>query len=754
MLDLLRPAHRAEGLSLAAVVTILCLAGLWAISAPAHAATGQIAAFGVQADPPATGDHDLINPGPMAFDTNDTATAADDALFAADLDVDTNFTHLWPRIRKYGKDGTLKGSVSTPVGGSPQAYVVGLAVDPHLHRVYALVDADTHGNQTAQEILVYSTDCAPAPCTLAVPTGAPASLNDGVLFDFTSDAAHGVDFASGIAVDPTSGDVVVLGVNDATAGNPTGILQYIAPDGTAGTRVSGFGAGLDPDGANVNNPAGLALGPDGKVYVSTAVYQGTFPYTCTCSSASVFSMPKKTGTSTLLLTDTSQPSMLPGAYAFDLSTRFGSGSSLALSADGSTVYLMEGDNQVSRVRGFSSTTGALKIVYGGGTTTCKITDPNQIGGLAAGAGVDVAFSVWARDAGSQEPLIYLFGDGGTGCPRAAGAFKVNGTDTGTITVTKGQNVTLDASGSDLLGGTATKVSWDYGDGTFVDAPTPALTTTHKFLTPGTVQVGVKIEVDGAPATDPVYHAIQVVAPKPVASFSVSTRSPAAGGTVSFDAGDSLDPAGPDGSPTHALKEYRWDFGDGGSQTTSGPAVSHAFANGGTAALARTVKLTVVSQDGVSSNAAQQTITVAGTGGGNPAPGPGPGPAPGPGPTPKPTVQTPPTPSLSVTGVDAKGSLTLKVTCPAGGAATAGKIDLTTRVKKKVKGKTKTTTVKVGSLTFSVAAGQSKAIKIKLSSAGFKLLKKQKRLSVSAAISVTGGGKTTKALTLKAPAKRK
>jgi hypothetical protein len=644
--------------------------------------------------------------------------------------------------------------------------VVSVAVDPERRRVYALVDADTHGNQAAQKILVYSADCAtPEPCTLE----APDALSGGVLFDFTADAAHHVDFASGIAVDPTTGKVAVLGVDDGTAGDPTGILQYIEPDGTASTRVQGFGPGLEPDGATVGNPSGLAIGPDGEVYVSTAVFHGPVPYTCPCSSESVHRMPKETGTSSLVLTDTSSPLALPGADSFDLTTRYGSGSPIALSADGSTLYLMEGDDSSVRVRGFSPTTGALKVVYGGGAASCKITaNGNGAGGIAAGAGADVAFA--AMDPAGEltsGPLIHLFGDGGTGCPRAEGKFKVNGGEVG-ITVTKGQSVELDASGSDLLGGTATKVSWDFGDGNgFVDLPQPDLTTTHKFLTPGAFAVGVRIEVDGAPPTDPVYHTVTVVAPKPVASFTVSNRNPAPGGSVDFDATNSLDPAGPDGTPTHALKAYHWDFGDGSApQTTTGPKVSHAFANGSTSPVTRTVKLVVVSQDDVSSNAAQQTLTVAGAPGGEPGPGspngtpntnpngtpngspeqnPGGGtPPPGRGPA------TPPTPSVGSPSVDRKGALTLKVTCPAGGAATRGRIDLTVKVKKKVKGRSRTTTVKLGGASFSIDAGKSKTIKIKLSSTGLKLLRQKGRLSVSAAISVTGGARSTKTLTLKAP----
>jgi hypothetical protein len=309
------------------------------------------------------------------------------------------------------------------------------------------------------------------------------------------------------------------------------------------------------------------------------------------------------------------------------------------------------------------------------------------------------------------------------------------------------------------------VDWDFdGSGQFatqVSGAPAALSTTYKFLHTGTFHVGVKVDIDGDVPTDPVFHDVKVVAPAPSAAFKVSNRTPAAGGAVTFDAGDSTDPAGsPTAGPTHALARYQWDFGDGQTQETATATVSHAFANAGTAALSRTVRLVVVSGDAVASAPVQQTLTVAGT----PSSGtPGPPAQQQPGPVQQPPVGkpaplvVPPSPTLSAPTVDGKGATVgLKVACPAGGATCSGKITLTVKVKTKVKGKTKTTTVTLGTATFTVAAGQSGAVKVKLLSKGKALLKQRKKLSATAAVAVTAGGKTStksKALTIKAPTKK-
>jgi YVTN family beta-propeller protein len=79
---------------------------------------------------------------------------------------------------------------------------------------------------------------------------------------------------------------------------------------------------------------------------------------------------------------------------------------------------------------------------------------------------------------------------------------------------------------------------------------------------------------------------------PVAGFSPTTA--AAGQAASFDASASSDPDG-------TVASYHWDFGDGGSQTTTSPTTTHAYAT----AAAYTVTLTVTDDAGCST---AQTFT--------------------------------------------------------------------------------------------------------------------------------------------------
>ena len=108
-------------------------------------------------------------------------------------------------------------------------------------------------------------------------------------------------------------------------------------------------------------------------------------------------------------------------------------------------------------------------------------------------------------------------------------------------------------------------------------------------------------------------------------------------------------------------------------------------------------------------------------------------------------------------IDARGTLSVTLKCPAGGNPCTGTITLTTNVTKKVRGRKKVTTVRLGTVTFSVEAGKSRAVRLKLSASGRSLLRKSKRLATSAAIKLTVGGQsktTSRALTLKAPSAKK
>ncbi len=74
-------------------------------------------------------------------------------------------------------------------------------------------------------------------------------------------------------------------------------------------------------------------------------------------------------------------------------------------------------------------------------------------------------------------------------------------------------------------------------------------------------------------------------------------------TVDFDGGDSADP-----DPADSIVTYRWSFGDGATQSTSVPTVSHTYTAAGTF----TAQLRVVDEHGAVSPAVSVTITPGGS----------------------------------------------------------------------------------------------------------------------------------------------
>lgn len=86
---------------------------------------------------------------------------------------------------------------------------------------------------------------------------------------------------------------------------------------------------------------------------------------------------------------------------------------------------------------------------------------------------------------------------------------------------------------------------------------------------------------------------------PVASFTTSPAAPAVGDVVTFDASSSHDPDG------DQIAGYRWNFGDGDTQTTVAATTTHAFPKAGSF----TAVLTVVDSHGNVSPAAMGSVTV-------------------------------------------------------------------------------------------------------------------------------------------------
>ena len=195
-----------------------------------------------------------------------------------------------------------------------------------------------------------------------------------------------------------------------------------------------------------------------------------------------------------------------------------------------------------------------------------------------------------------------------------GTITVTGTDpaptaafTAPASVTAGQQVTFDASGSSTSDSdTIQSYTWNFGDGT-APQTTFAPTTTHAFANTGTWNVTLTITDAGSATSAPVARSLTITPPPvtpppdtaPAAHLSVLPKSPLAGQTVAFDGSASIDGDG------DAIRSYQWDFGDGVTQTTATPETRHAYPRAGPF----TVKLVVVDSQGTPSAVASLSVNV-------------------------------------------------------------------------------------------------------------------------------------------------
>jgi PKD repeat protein len=196
---------------------------------------------------------------------------------------------------------------------------------------------------------------------------------------------------------------------------------------------------------------------------------------------------------------------------------------------------------------------------------------------------------------------------------------------------------------------------------------------------------------------------------PTATFSASTTTPSAGQTVSFDASSSTD-------PEDEITSFAWEFGDGTTQ--SGVSATHAFASSGT----YEVRLSVTDSAGLSAIETQQVV-VEGTGSGGP---------------PTQTVETvptstkvpPPPGTLSATialagtsmPVQGNGHAAIKLVCAGNAPVCVGQMKMTIKIASGKGARRRVRTVTIATGGFSVKAGQSTLVQLRLNATGRALLR--------------------------------
>jgi hypothetical protein len=734
------------------------------------------------------------------------------------------------RIQKFSSSGTLLGSVSFTIktdngeGGAP-AGLQGIAVDPSLGRVYALVVYERKEEEGPKGLLRVDPEVEAAGTLFAFSTtpngskelvaasGAPGGVlaNKEVLLAQSEVVGKPTESAllepSGITVDPTTKEVVILGQEDQ--GEEFFVAaQRVHSDGTLGTRwvdttqcfegekaspLCPAEAGEEPEpvGEEPNSPVAL---PNGKILVEmpggSEVWELPTSFTTGQPPKQVlaFALPQQN-----LLS-------FPGGFT----PKEGGGMSFVHEsgegADEGRLYLYSSILRATnkqrapgvlafKVSENAGATQASEIGWTGGANVAEHAECTinalSLPTVAAGTGESIYVFDPARPSIAEEqkgasvnPHVVEFGPKGSGCP-APSADGPTATQSGVVLgsekspLESGKKTALTSNVSE---GNVLKAEWNFGDGSPVQLVSEYQFQTsrveHTFTAPGSHEVTETLTTDDLAAPVVVKKVtLFVKSGAPTAQFSGPSEA-AVGQTVTFDGKGSVDPEG------KALT-YVWKFGDGAETTTKVSSASHAYSTAGTYAVGLQVSdgtatsplVTHTIKVGSSGGGGGGGETGGGGGNGGGGGGGGGGGETGGG-TGSNTTSTTTKPATTVLGsqqkqgnpaaalagtsisVSSSGSLVLKVSCPAGETSCSGTVTL--RTLGAVKAQVKATVLTLATGSFTVPGGSSKAVTLHLSSKAKKLLAHAHSLKAKATLLAhdsTGATRTTLATVTLKPAKK-
>lgn len=777
-MPLARRLHRCLLPALASVALLASAAG-------AHAETyGELGHFGSAG----VGHGQFkITTGTHAFGVD----PSDDSVYVGDEPKKRDY-----RIQKLTATGEYLAE--TPMLTPPNhAGIEGIAVDPALKRIYLLaVEArETSltrdpGKSAAGTLYAFSTE--PSGEELLPASGANA---EGVLAGPSTLASQSdVPEAAllepaGIAVDPTTHEVIVMGDVDQAQGTQEPqwrvALERIHSDGTLGERYVDS-TDFFSESAGRLTPSSPVVTADGAVYVSLENELVQIP--------SQFSSTAPPTPFVQFVTDATEGEGGEPIVKFDQAeTSHGGGLSyVPEGADRSeskiyskaSVGIVNGENVAyyPGVLAFGAVDGS-ELGWTGGQSikvseSCAVSSGGETySSVAAGGEHKVFMFDPGKASPPRPPRVDEFGPGGSGCPPAE-ASEPSATVDGKLlspseTVSSGTPVKF---ASTMTQANALSVEWNFGDG---KTETVSLDeyqhpeVTHAFVRGGDLTVTETIHTDDL-ATPTIVKQTKIsvsdVAVPPTAvlegplELSLGAGEPerlvyledgglglqggkpgGAAALATFDGSASFDSNAPG---SNQIKSYHWVFGDGGAETTAGPTAEHPYEKAGV----YKVELTVTDALGLTSEPSTLRVKV------DPAPAPAPEiahqaaqplglPAAGP-PVASSSVPAPavvPAAGLASTSLAASraGIVQLVVTCPAGETSCAGTVTLRTlgavstgvRASRShaKKQKTKAAVVTLAAGKFTVVGGRQKTLTLRLSAAARSLLAHSHRLRARATI---------------------
>jgi PKD repeat protein len=683
------------------------------------------------------------------------------------------------RIQKFTSEGTLVASVAVKFKEVDRITgLQGLAVDPTLKRVYALVVYERLGEEEGGKVdleehaagVLYALSTVESGKELVPAAGAPAGvLASKEVLHAQSETINNPSEAAllepaGITVDPKTGDVVILGQEDR-GGKLLAAAQRLHSNGTLGARWvdttecfegEGSPACTDREGGSVGAvPNSPVVTAGGRVLVTldSGIWEIPSSFTPGQAPKVIFGFGNPLQN---LIEFPGTPEPAEGAaMAYEHEAGEGENEGMIFVTASivreiqKTRQHMPGAMQIKLTEG----AGAIKAAEVGWTGGVNHTEHegcaiNIFGTPSIGVGTkqklflfDSAIPSPAEEleGKSKNPHVDVFGPTGSNCPTAtatAPIATVGSTEVGTESspIVAGQKVALS---SKLTQANALSVEWNFGDGTAPVTETgyqyEASRTEHAFTAPGTRTVKETIHTDNLAEPSIVKEAKMVVAAaSPTAQFS-GPGEVAPGQPATFDGKGSSDP---NGKP---IVKYVWTFGDGTEATTATPSVSHTYSAEGTF----TVSLKVTDELLLTSAAVKRAITVAKPSSSPttttpPPPATSPAPPPGQGVLPSQEQKAPPLAKLasSALTVSASGGVPVKVSCPAG-ASCAGTVTLTTigavSASRSARDSRRKIVLTLASGSFTVGGGATKMLTLHLSAKARKLLAKAHTLRAKATV---------------------
>jgi hypothetical protein len=655
------------------------------------------------------------------------------------------------RIQRFSSTGTLLNSVAMKVKG--EAGFEGFAFDPVLKRVYAMIVYEREGKEGSTKFV--NPEIAAAGTLLAFTpelTAAEGTTTEdgvpGVLASKTTLHAQSETTASpttsallepnGIAVDPTTHDVVILGTEEQCKKNGEeceerllAAVQRVSSSGALGKRWVDTGECFEGNGESEGSLASCLV-------ENEQVNQPGYPLGITATStgrllvdvpgSQIWAIPQSFE-SGLVPADAPRPVPVESGGAaeltnpIELETLFHFPSAISPQGGGSIAFIQEkgetgGEGriyQAMEVEGVAleydnpgvlmlklSSAGSLSEVgWTGGQN--KVTQaPPPTGGcaisafgaplIAPGSGQTVFVLDPNKLPKQQEaptPQVTAFGPGGSHCPSDSATpptATLNGTQVGTSgnPAPAGQKVTLS---SQVTQANALSVTWSFGDGTTETVNKPQFRTTkvqHAYATTGSKTVTETITTDN------------------LAEPTIKVEAPIIVGTAPTSGGG----------------------GGGGSENTGGG----SSGDGGGSSTPTTTTTTTTSTPGggvkgITTTKGNPAATLAGN-------------------------------SLAVTPA---GALTVKVSCPTGETSCAGTVTLKTLTAVAASKKKKKAILTLASGSFSVAGGATKSVTLHLSAKARTLLAHSHVLRASATLlahDTTGATHTTVVTVTLKPAKKK